>query len=399
MNSRMLIAALAAALLAGCKGADEGEKEPEPVVNAATIVVTAQAFTETYDAIGNVVPRAGRVATLSAPGPGRVGTVSVSPGQTVQAGQTLVVLDQAPFESALRAAEAALAAAERANERQQRLANEGIAPRKDAEAAAADAAAKRADLVNAQRMASLAVLKAPISGVVTRMSATLGASVDASQPLVEIADPTTLDVVLNATPADAGRTQPGAKVTLTAGSSANGEPLGVATVTDISATVDSTQRGVAVRAQAPTTRRPLKIGETVFGQVAVATRPRAIVIPNEALVPEGEKFKVFVVDDKGFAHEREVTVGGKSQAGTEITEGLTVGDKIVTQGAYAVSDSAKVAPLTAAPGKESDEEGGAAAKGAPEKDAGEKAASPRAKAPAGAPAAKAAAPTPPAGKP
>jgi len=393
MNSRTLIVALVAAGVLGCSKSDEGDKEPAAVVNATTVVVSAQAFTETFDAIGNVVPRAGHIATLSAPAAGRVGSVMVATGQTVQAGQTLVELDQAPFESAVRAAEAAVAAADRANERQQRLANEGIAPRKDAEAAAADAAAKRADLTNAQRMAALSVLRSPISGVVTKMNATLGASVDASQPLVEVADPTTLDVLLNATPTDAGRTRPGAKVALSAGATSNGEPLGVGSVLDVSATIDSAARGVAIRVQAPTTRRPLKIGETVFGAVAVATRPNAIVIPNEALVPDGEKFKVFVVDASGIAHEREVKVGGKDDHGTEITEGVTVGERIVTQGAYAVSDSAKVQPLTATPGKPAEEGGGAAEKGAPAKDDEPAKTAPATKAPATPTATK------PAGKP
>ena len=274
MTSRTLIAALVAIATIGsigCKGKAAADAEPAAVVNAQTVVVHAQAFTETYDAIGNVVARSGHIATLSAPAAGRVGSVNVTTGQTVTAGQPLVSLDQAPFESALRAAEAAVAAADRANERAQRLSNEGIVPRKDAEAAAADAAAKRADLVTAQRTASLSILRSPISGVVTRMNATLGASVDASQPLIEIADPAMLDVLLNATPTDAGRTRAGAKVTLSAGSS-TGEPLGIGSVVDISAMIDSTQRGVAIRVQAPTTRRPLKIGETVFGAVAVATR-------------------------------------------------------------------------------------------------------------------------------
>ena len=351
MNVRMLISALALAGVIGCHGGDEDAKEPAPVVNAATVVVTPRAFTETFDAIGTVAARAGHVATLSAPAPGRVGEVLVTAGQTIQAGQTLVALDQAPFEAALRAAQTALDAAERANERQQRLANEGIVPRKDAEAAAADAAAKRADLEAAQRALALSTLRSPIGGVITRMNATLGASVDPAQPLVEIADPTALDVLLNATPTDAGRTRPGAKVTLTAGSSATGEPLGVGAVVDVAATIDSAARGVAIRVQAPTTRRPLKIGETVFGVVAVGTRPNAIVIPNDALVPDGEKFKVFVVDANGIAHEREVKVGGRNASGVVIDEGLTAGERVVTQGAYAVSDSARVQPLAAPPGK------------------------------------------------
>jgi hypothetical protein len=77
----------------------------------------------------------------------------------------------------------------------------------------------------------------------------------------------------------------------------------------------------------------------------VATRPAAIVIPAEALVPEGDAFHVFVVDAKGIAHERDVTVGGRSAAGVEITEGLKAGERIVTTGAFGVQDSAKVTPL------------------------------------------------------
>jgi multidrug efflux system membrane fusion protein len=339
------VAALISATSLACKEKEAGEKEPAAVVNAQTIVVTPQAFTETFGAIGNVVGRAGHVATLSAPAQARVGQVLVAAGQTVQAGQPLVELDQAPFQAALQAAEAAFSAAEKANDRQQRLANEGIVPKKDAEAAAADLARARSDVISAQRAAQLSVLKAPIAGVVTKMTATLGASVDPSQALVEISDTRALDVLLNVTPSDAGRVHPGAKVALSAGAAPSGEPLGIGTVADIAGTVDSMARGVAVRVQATTTRRPLRIGETVFGAVSVATRPNAIVIPNEALVPEGVDFKVFVVDANGIAHDRDVKVGAKSEKGVEITDGLKAGERIVTYGAYGVSDSAKVQPL------------------------------------------------------
>lgn len=340
---------LAPLSLLACKAKEE-EKEPEAVVSAQTIVVAPQAFTESFGAIGTVVARAGKMATLSAPSPGRVAAVLVTTGQRVSAGQTLVELDQAPFQAALQAAEAAYSAAQKANERQQRLASEGIAPRKDAEAAAAEMAKARADVIAAQRASALSTIKAPISGVVTRMNATIGASADVSQVLVEIADPTSLDILLNATPTDAGRVRTGAKVTLSAGSNAAGEPLGVGTVVDVAATLDSLTRGVAVRVQAPTTRRPLRIGETVFGSIAVGTRANAIVIPNEALVPNGDAFKVFVVDKEGIAHEREVKIGSRSDKGVEILEGLAPGERVVTYGAYGMSDSAKVQSLQPAGG-------------------------------------------------
>jgi RND family efflux transporter MFP subunit len=346
MTTRIVCAA-AIALLA-CRGAEEGEHESTPVVRVQTIVVAAQAFTETLGAIGSVTPRAGHVATLSAPVVARVQAVSVTTGQRVQRGQTLVELDQAPFQVSLQAAQAAYTAAERAYERQQRLAAEGIVPKKDAESAAADLARTRAEVEAARRASQLSVLRSPISGVVTRMSATLGATVDPAQPLVEVSDPGAVDVLLVATPTDAARVRVGAKAALSAGSTATGETLGVGSVVDIAGAVDSASRGVAIRVQAPTTRRPLKIGETVFGAIAIGTRNDAIVIPNEALVPDGEHFKVFVVDAQGIAHEREVTVGAKSEKGVEVTEGLTAGERIVTYGAYGVTDSAKVETLAPA---------------------------------------------------
>jgi len=330
----------------GCKAKEPDAEPGHAVVNAQTVVVTPQAFTETIGALGTVVARAGHVATLSAPAAGHVAAVNVTVGQTVTSGQPLIELDQAPFTAALQSAEAALAAAERSNERQQRLAQEGIVPRKDAEQAAADLARAQSDAVMARRNAQLSVLRAKIPGVVTRMSATLGASVDPAQPLVEISDPRTLDILLSVTPTEAAEVRPGAKVALSAGQSAVGEPLGTGTVNDVSSTVDSVTRSVAVRVQAPTTKRPLRIGETVNGAIAVATRGAAIVIPPDALVPEGEEFKVFVVDAAGVAHEREVKVGGRSAAGVEITEGLKAGERVVTYGAYGMQDSAKVAPLT-----------------------------------------------------
>lgn len=328
---------------------DEAGGDVAAVVPAQTVTVGTQPFTETIGAIGIVAPRAGHVASLSAPVPARIASVLVATGQHVQAGQPLVVLDQAPLQAALHSAQAAVTAAQQAYDRTSRLANEGIAPRKDVESASADLARARADLVAAQRNAALATLRSPIAGVVTRMTASLGATADPAQPLVEVADQSAVDILLGTTPANAARMRPGTKVTIAAGQSASGEALGVGSVVDVGGTVDSATRSVTVRVQAPTTRRPLRIGETVFGQVAVSTHPAAVVVPNEALVPAGDGYQVFVVDASGTAHARPVSVGGRTDKLSEITKGLAAGERIVTNGAYGVQDSAKVVPLRGAP--------------------------------------------------
>ncbi len=341
--------ALAIVLASGCKSKDSGgsDAEAKPVVAAQTIVVTPQPFTEMLGAIGTVSPRPGHVAAPSAPAAGRVAKVNVSVGQAVQAGQPLIELEQGTFEAARQSAEAALTAADQAAARQQRLADEGIIPKKDAEAARAEAAKARADAMTARRAEQLATIRSPITGVVTHLSTQLGASVDPSQSLVEISDPLAVDVLLGVTPTDAARVRSGMRVTLSAGSGAGGEPLGIGLVAEVAGTVDTTTRSVEIRVRAPSTRRALRIGETVFGSIAIATRPHAIVVPSDAVVPEGDTFKVFVVDSAGIAHEQEVKIGSRSATGVEILEGVSAGDRIVTFGAYGMEDSAKVVPLDA----------------------------------------------------
>ena len=336
--------AFAALLLAACGGGagDDAAAEAKPVVAVRTAVVDVQPFTETIGAIGTVTGRPGHVASLGAPVATRVSKVFVSEGARVRAGEPLVELDRTAIAAAAQASESALTAAQQAYERAERLNREGVAPRKDVEQAAAEVAKARSDAVAARRSEQLAMLRSPIGGVVTRLTAVLGQSVDVNQPLVEVADPSALDIVFTVTPSEAARVKTNATVTLSAGQKAGGEALGRGAVVHVAVAVDSATRGVPVRVTAPSLRRPLRIGETVFGQIVVGVHPNAIAVPTEALVPSGEGFKVFVVDSASIAHEQAVTVGARTDSTAEVLEGLKRGDRVVTYGAYGVEDSVKV---------------------------------------------------------
>jgi RND family efflux transporter MFP subunit len=184
-----------------------------------------------------------------------------------------------------------------------------------------------------------------VSGVVTRMAAVLGAPADAGQVLVEVADPSAFDVVLSLGPTEAGAVRPGARVQLGTGEKTGGESLGTGHVASVGAAVDTGSRAVQIRVGVTTPARPLRLGESVFGQVAVETHPNAVVIPVEALVPGEEpgSYRVFVVDKSGTALARDVKVGGRTETKVEILEGLKGGETVVTQGAFGVEDSSKVA--------------------------------------------------------
>lgn len=338
----LVATSLGMACKAGARDASASDSASATAVGVRTVIASVAPFFETLGAIGTVEPRAGHVALLSAPAPTRIAQVFVSEGQHVTAGSTLVMLEQSSLREAARSAEAALDAAQRTYERARTLSEAGILPRKDFETATADLAKARSDVVTARRVMQLSVVRSPINGVVTKMNAILGAAVDANQPLVEIADPSTVDIILGVTPAQAATVHPGSKVNLRSGQSSSGEIVGVGTVLDVAGTVDSTSRSVEIRVRSATTRRPLRIGETIFGEIGLATRANAVTVPVSALVPDGDGFKVFVVDAASIAHARPVTAGARTETLAEINSGLKGGERVVTYGAYGLEDSGKV---------------------------------------------------------
>jgi RND family efflux transporter MFP subunit len=334
------------ALALSCSGGDkDAEAVGIPEVAARTAVASATGFTSEIIAMGVVQARSGGSATLGAPAPTRVARILVNTGQAVREGQPLIELDRTNFEAQAASADADLQAARQAHERQQRLVAEGIAPRKDLEQAAAELARASAASLAAHRAAELAVLRSPINGIVNDLPVSIGAPVDANQPLVQIADPRAVDVLLTVTPGEAALIDRGAAVSFTTGQSAAGTPLGAGTVTAISGIVDSATRGVQVRAHPASTSRPLRIGETVFARIASVVHPDAITVPLGAVVPYGSGFRVFVVDSAGVAHARSVTVGGRTDSLAEITRGVAAGERVVTYGAYGVEDSVRIVPV------------------------------------------------------
>ena len=340
---RRALSVVALAALLGCHSSDS-EADAIAVVQVKTAVAMMQPFADVVSAIGTVSARAGHLASLSAPAPARIASVNVSIGERVRVGTPLVTLEQTPFIVAAQSAEAGLVAAQRNYERARRLADAGILQSKDADQAATELAQARAAASTARRAAQLSVIRSPIAGVVTKLNAPIGASADVGQPIVEVADLSALDIIFNVSPGDAARIAPGASVTLSAGETAKGEPLGIGRINDVGGAVDSATRSVSVRAQAPIGARPVRIGETIFGQIATGVHPRAIVVPVTALVPDGDQFKVFVVVAGNIARARRVTVGRRNETNAEITEGLAAGERVVTEGAYGLEDSVKVEP-------------------------------------------------------
>lgn len=310
-------------------------------VEAETAIAAVQPFAIMIASIGTVEPRPGAFGRIAAPAATRVTRVLVGEGDHVRAGQALIELDASVFNAQAQQEEAAYAHAEKALARQTRLQAEGIAPRKDVEAAAADLGTARAALVEARRIQALSVLRAPLAGVVSGVDVALSQPVDINETLIEVVDPSRLEIMFHVSPQEAARISSGAIVELSTGTATAGW-VGKGVVRGVSAVLDSVTRSVEIRVAPTGETRVMRAGENIAGRITVGSHPRAIVIPVEALVPGEDGVHVFVVDAKGIAHETPVTAGERNETMVEIVAGLRGGERVVTVGAYGVSDGAHV---------------------------------------------------------
>jgi RND family efflux transporter MFP subunit len=160
---------------------------------------------------------------------------------------------------------------------------------------------------------------------------------------VEVADPQFTDIVLAVSATEAAHVTPGARVALGSGAAHADDSLGTGVVSSVAAAIDSATRTVAVRVRVLQPIRPLRIGESVSGRIALAARAKAVVVPAAAVVPDGDAFRIYVIDSANVAHARVITVGARRNDRVEITTGVAVGERIVTDGAYQVDEGVHVA--------------------------------------------------------
>ena len=113
-------------------------------------------------------------------------------------------------------------------------------------------------------------------------------------------------------------------------------------VTSLDSRVDPVTRAIIVRAEIPNPERLLKPGMLLA--VEVLNRPReSLTIAEISLSALRETMFVYRVDDDNVAREISVRIGGRRSGEVEVLEGLSEGDRIVTDGLVRMRDGVPVA--------------------------------------------------------
>lgn len=321
-------------LLAGCGKAHQGHAAAQPELHSRQVhtqTVEPKPLASVEEVVGTV--RAKLRATIEAKASGRITDLPVVLGQKLKAGERIARFDAPEIKARLDQAEASLQQAERDAKRLASLFNQQAAARADYEAADSRYQVAQGVVAEARAMMGFADIRAPFDGVVTRKWVDVGDQAAPGKPLVDLEDPSQLQLEADVPEAMASRITQGARMTIRVGQG-SGDLSG--TIVEIAPIADPTSRTFRVKldVQACPGLMPGQFARLV---VPVGEN-NSLRVPASAVVQRGQMEILFVVENQ-HARLHLVKTGRHVNDETEILSGLDSGDSVVVDNPQQLADS------------------------------------------------------------
>lgn len=306
-----------------------GAGQPVPVIVAPA---KRAELVDRVEALGTT--RANETVRLTASVTEIVQQVLFDDGQTVDAGDVLVMLNKAEEEADLRAAEAILTERQLAFQRAQELESRQFTTTAQLDERRAALLEAEAAIEAVRARIANRVIRAPFGGIVGFRDISPGALVEPGDVITTLDDLSVIKLDLSVPAVFLPTLTRGLAIVAKARALDNRTFNG--TVSSIDSRVDPVTRSITVRALIPNTDGTLKPGLLMTTDLLKSAR-EGIVIPEEALIPQGRSIHVLVVDpDTNVATRRDVEIGLRRPGSVEVLSGLEEGELVITHGTLKV---------------------------------------------------------------
>ncbi len=198
-----------------------------------------------------------------------------------------------------------------------------------------------AAIESAKRTDAATYVVAPIGGIVTDRQVGPGQYIQsgASNPVFSIGDLSTVWLVADVPETDAPFIERGQTVEVRV--LALPGQLFKAKLTAIGAQVDPVTRRVPVRATLANTDSKLKPQMFASFSIITSDELQAPAVPEDAIVREGDKARVWVVAANNTLTLRSIRTGRSNDGMVEVLEGLKAGERVVTRGSLFIDRAAR----------------------------------------------------------
>jgi len=318
------------------KAAPAGGGRPAGVPGVEVTQVKTLRIQDDAQAVGTL--RSRQSVTLRPEVSGRIAQIGFADGARVRRGQLLVQLDDVLQRAELSQAQAQLSIARANLKRNQELVAENFVAQRVLDESQANLQVAEAQVALAQARLQRMRVTAPFDGTVGLRSINLGEYVKDGADLVNLEDTSALTVDFRLPERYQTRIKPGQSVQVQL-DALPGQSF-VARVQAVDPLLDANGRSVAVRAVLP----PSPAGDLRPGMFArvltvFAVNEAALVVPEEALVPQGGKQFVFKLEKDGegdaaklVSKRTEVQLGVRQGAQVQVVAGVAEGDTVVVAG-------------------------------------------------------------------
>lgn len=306
-------------------------------ISVVTDEVRSERVTRELQALGTAV--ANESVDITSKTSNLVVAIHFRDGQNVKRGQVLVALDDAQARAGLAEASAALTESTSQYERARDLLSTRVVSQSQYEQLEATMKANRARVDAARARQGDTVIRAPFDGRVGLRRVSVGSLVNPGTVITTLDDTSVMKVDFAVPENQLGSLRSGLEITARTAAHPDRELAG--RVLTIDSRIDPATRSVTVRALVPNESGLLRPG--MYVNVSLAREEYdALVIAEEALVPEQSRQYVFVVED-GRAVRREVRIGRRTPGRVEVVSGLARGERIVVEGTQKLREGSPVA--------------------------------------------------------
>jgi len=277
---------------------------------------------------------------------GRVVGLHFREGEAVKRGQKLVTIDAREFEAQMAAVNADLRTEKQRLTRAKELFEQKYIAKEALDVQRGTVERFEARVQEVQARLDKAVILAPFSGIIGLREISPGAYVKAGDDIVRLENLDSIKVDFRIPEiylADVGRDQ-----AVTLGVDAFPGEVFQGRVYAVEPMVEQQTRTALMRAKVPNKGYKLKPGMFVRVALTLNTRSNAITVPEQALWPQGTENFVFRVVD-GKVSLTKVVLGKRGPGQVEISQGLSAGDVVVTEGQMKLRDGAPVMVMGAPP--------------------------------------------------
>ena len=314
----------------------------QSAANAAPTTVEAtkvavMAMPQSITAVGSL--RSDESITVRPEVAGRISAILFREGQQVGKGMTLVRLDPAINQAEVQQARANLKLAQTKYDRAVELSQRNFISGQAKDEAENNLRVAQAALSLVEARLAKTEIRAPFAGMIGLRVVSVGDYVKEGADIVNLESIDPLKVDFRVPEVYLRQVQEGQTLTVTLDALPGKKFEGK--VFAVNPLVDAAGRAVVIRAIVRNTDTSLRPG--MFARVNLITRAEkeALVIPEQAIVPQGEEQYVFRIVDGKVARVR-VEIGQRRDAKVEILKGLAASDVVVTAGQLKLRDGMPV---------------------------------------------------------